>query len=58
MGTMIACVAAAQLGVSTRTLARYADRGLLHAERTVGNWRLFDPLEVERFRKKLQRRRR
>ena len=43
--------AASLLGVSTKTLAIWAAKGLLKAERTPGNWRLFDVDEVLKLKR-------
>jgi len=56
MGTLIACIAAAQLGVSTRTLARWADQGKIRANKTPGGWRLFCPQDVVKLKRQMERR--
>lgn len=42
---------AARTGVSRRSLRYYEKHGLVHAERTVNGWRLYDDAAVHRVRK-------
>lgn len=56
MGTMIAGIAAAQLGISTRSLNRWTSQGKIPAERTVGGWNLYDPRDVQRLKAELTKR--
>jgi DNA-binding transcriptional MerR regulator len=53
MQTMIAMLAAARLGISTRTLGRWADRGRIRSGRTAAGWRTYDPGDVERLKRRL-----
>ncbi len=55
--TMIAMLAARQLGVSTRTLSRWADQGKIKAGRTAAGWRTFDPHDVQQLKKEMLKRR-
>jgi excisionase family DNA binding protein len=54
----LSSVAARELGISARTLSKWADRGIIHAERTNGGWRLFPPEEIERVRRLIEHRQR
>jgi len=56
MGTIIAGIAAAQLGVSTKTLGRWADQGKIRADKSVGGWRLFNPRDVQNLKAQLTKR--
>ncbi len=53
---MIASQAAREIGVSTRTLAGWADSGRIKAVRSAGNWRLYDELDVQRLKQVMQKR--
>ena len=46
---IIASVAARAIGVSVRTLAVWEKKGRIHAVRTAGGWRLYDPGDVARL---------
>lgn len=50
---ILAGEAARRIGVSVRTLATWADRGLMRHERTAAGWRLYRPADVARMRTKL-----
>ena len=50
---LIAMQAAGLLGVSTRTLAVWADKGRLKATRTAGRWRIYAWEDVKRLKKEL-----
>jgi len=57
MGTgMIAMMAAAQLGISTRSLARYAERGRIPFQKSPGGWRIYSPAAVARLKRQMERR--
>lgn len=43
-------------GLSTKTLALWADAGRIKATRTPAGWRLYDPADVERIRRELVKR--
>lgn len=54
MSSLSARETAAELGISTRTLSRYVDDGLIAiASRTRGGHRRFDPRDVEALRTRL-----
>jgi len=55
MQTMISGLAAAQLGISTRTLGRWAQSGKIRSRLTPGRWRLYDPRDIARLKKTLER---
>lgn len=48
--------AARVLGVSSRTVANWADQGKLAAKRSAGGWRLFDPEDVARLKREMENR--
>ena len=50
-------VAARELAVSTWALIAWADKGRIRSSRSAGNWRLFNPADVQRLKKELMRRR-
>jgi len=54
---IIASQAARELGISSRTLALWADQGKIRSVRSAGNWRLFDPKDVARIKAEMLRRR-
>lgn len=56
MKTMIVMMAAAELGISTRTLSRWADQGKIKAGRTAAGWRTFDPRAVVALKRKMEKR--
>ena len=56
MQTIIAGLAAAQLGISTRTLGRYARTGRIRSQLTPGGWRLFSQADVTRLKRQIGRR--
>lgn len=47
--------AARVLSVSAQTVVSWSDRGILHAQRSSGGWRYFDPKEVEMLAASLQK---
>lgn len=53
---MIASQAARELGISARTLATWADKGKIKAERSAGGWRIYDAKDVQRVKEMLNRR--
>ena len=53
---IIASQAARELGISARTLALWADKGKIQAERSAGGWRLYDPADVARVKRELAKR--
>lgn len=54
---VISSVAARELGISSRTICNWADRGLIKAQRSVCGWRLFDMQDVERLKSELEAKR-
>lgn len=54
---ILASQAARELGISSRTLAIWADKGRIRAERSTGNWRLYNAGDVTRLKAKLDRQR-
>lgn len=52
---VIAGQAAAILGVSTRTLAMWANAGKVRATRTPGGWRLYNLAEIRRLKRRRDR---
>lgn len=49
-------MASRALGVSTTTLSSWADKGRIKVTRSAGGWRLYDAADVERLKKRLERR--
>jgi DNA-binding transcriptional MerR regulator len=56
MQTMIAGLAAVQLGISTRTLGRWAHTGRIRSRLTPGGWRLYSQEDVTRLKRQMSRR--
>lgn len=54
---VISSVAARQLGISSRTLSIWADKGRIKAQRSVCGWRLYDMRDVERLGRELEAKR-
>ena len=54
---MIAGLAAARIGISTRTLLRYAQAGRIASQVSPGGWRLYDPKDVARLKRTLAQQR-
>jgi len=54
---IIASQAARELEISPRTLAGWADCGKIKAVRSAGGWRLYDPADVARLKRALEKRR-
>lgn len=53
---IIASQAARELGISTRTLAVWADKGKICASRSNGGWRLYDQDDVRRLKRQIEKR--
>lgn len=53
---VFASVAARELGVSTRTLAVWADHGKIKATKTASGWRMYDLADIARVKRELARR--
>lgn len=53
---VIGSVAARELGIAQRTLARWTDQGRIKAERTVGGWRLYQQSDVLKLKQELSKR--
>lgn len=49
-------MASRALGVSTTTLSSWADKGRIKVTRSAGGWRLYDAADVERLKKRLEKR--
>ena len=56
MPNMIASQAAREIGVSTRTLAEWADRGRIRHVRSAAGWRFYDADDVARLKRELKKR--
>ena len=53
----LAGVVCRELGISTRALAYWADKGKIRSTRTAGNWRLYNPADVKRLKREIESRR-
>lgn len=54
--TMLAGEASRLLGISTRTLSLWADKGKVRVRRMSGGWRLYSVSDIVRMGKELKRR--
>lgn len=54
--SVIASQAARELGVSTKTLADWADRGRIRTTRTPAGWRLYDWADVQKIKAQMAKR--
>ena len=52
---IIASVAARELGISSRTLSCWAIKGKIKATRLAGGWRLYEPADIARLKREMEK---
>ncbi len=52
----IASQACRELGICSKTLVNWEERGLISSIRTAGNWRLYKPEDIARLKREMDRR--